>query len=108
MSGESFEDAMARVRAKYVARMRTRVVYIRDVLENISVGDPLSGNQLEEIRNVCHGYKGSGYSYGFENVSVLGGKAEDAVKAAMDGDDGELADALAALAEELEAVISRS
>lgn len=55
--------------------------FIREELEAIKIA--MDADNIQEIRVKAHGLKGSGTSYGFEEITETGGKLE---KACIDGD----------------------
>lgn len=77
-------EAIQALRAEYLRNSTAKLDAIAGLIERLE-GQP-SGEALGDLRTRFHGLSGSGLTYGFPAVSVLGGRGEDACLAAFKAD----------------------
>ncbi len=80
----SWAEAIQALRAEYLRNSATKLGDIADLIERLE-GRP-SGAALGDLRTRFHGLRGSGLTYGFPAVSVLGGRGEEVCRAVIQGD----------------------
>jgi HPt (histidine-containing phosphotransfer) domain-containing protein len=66
----SMNEIQQRLRKRYIARLEERVKKMRRLL---------SERNWFELKVECHHLRGTGGSYGFEELSLLAARAEDAI-----------------------------
>jgi Hpt domain len=77
-------EAIQTLRAEYLQNSAAKLDAIAGLIERLE-GQP-SGEALGDLRTRFHGLHGSGLTYGFPAVSVLGGRGEEACQAAIKAD----------------------
>ena len=80
----SWAEALERLRADYLRGSLARLDAIAGLIARLE-GRP-SGAALGELRTCFHGLSGSGLTYGFPAVSLLGSRGEEACRAAIQAD----------------------
>jgi hypothetical protein len=80
----SWAETMAGLRAEYLRAAAAKLDAIAGLIAQLE-GRP-SGAALGDLRTRFHGLSGSGLTYGFPAVSVLGGRGEEACRAALQAD----------------------
>ena len=80
----SWAEALQALRADYLRSSAAKLDAIARLIERLE-GRP-SGTALQGLRTRFHGLRGSGLTYGFPAVSVLGGRGEEACRAVIQGD----------------------
>lgn len=81
-----FAEAMQVLRADYVRSSAAKLDAIAQLIERLEKQP--SGEALGALRTRFHGLNGSGLTYGFPEVSVLGGLGEQACQAVIQSSDG--------------------
>jgi hypothetical protein len=74
-------EAIQALRAEYLRNAAAKLDAIGGLIERLE-GRP-SGAALGDLRTRFHGLSGSGLTYGFPAVSVLGGRGEEACRAVI-------------------------
>lgn len=80
----SWAETLEGLRADYLRDSPAKLDAIAHLIARLE-GRP-SGAALGELRTRFHGLSGSGLTYGFPAVSVLGGRGEEACRAAIQAD----------------------
>jgi hypothetical protein len=80
----TWAEALEGLRADYLRDSPARLDAIAGLIARLE-GRP-SGAALGELRTRFHGLSGSGLTYGFPAVSVLGSRGEEACRAAIQAD----------------------
>src|SRR5215831_12502873 len=103
----SFEDALRGLRVQFVAGCRERFDRIEEFLSELEAR-PSNARALRDLMIQFHGFSGSGSTYGFPRVTILGfegeGLCEALLKAGRAVEEGDLA-RCRALAEALKSEI---
>src|SRR5262245_32146684 len=90
----SFEEALRRLRVQFVAGCAERFDRIEDFLSEMEAG-PSNSRALHDLMVQFHGFTGSGSTYGFPRVTILGSEGErfcdELLKAGRAMDKGDLA-----------------
>jgi HPt (histidine-containing phosphotransfer) domain-containing protein len=63
----SFESMMESLKSQYLSDLDQKIILIRELLQK---------KQLEEVKSVFHKLKGTGGTYGINEISLLGGTVE--------------------------------
>src|SRR5258706_15915765 len=80
----SWAEAIQALRAEYLRNSATKLGDIADLIERLE-GRP-SGAALGDLRTRFHGLSGSGLTYGFPAVSILGGRGEETCRSVIQAD----------------------
>jgi len=77
----SWAEALQALRADYLRNSAARLDAISRLIGRLERRP--SGAALRDLRTRFHGLRGSGLTYGFPAVSVLGGRGEEACRAVI-------------------------
>jgi hypothetical protein len=80
----NWAEAIQALRADYLRNSTAKLDAIAGLIERLE--GPPSGEALGDLQTRFHGLRGSGLTYGFPAVSVLGERGEEACRAVIQAD----------------------